>query len=95
MSKSNTSDSLSVIVQDMTNHPICRSHGPALLFSRGTQEFFACSAVRNQNACPIVFDKVLPTNDELIQAHKSRTDRQILIRQEVILTSLFVCEPYT
>lgn len=83
-------DSTSVVIEDLNNHPNCRSHGPALLLSRGIQgqpgqQFFACSAVRDRNACPIVYDhKVLPTNDELLLAYKSRTNRQIAIRQEVI-----------
>lgn len=90
MTENNTKDSISVLIQDMTNHPHCRSHGPALLFSRRipgqpVQQFFACSAVRDRNACPIMYDqKALPTNEELMRAHMSRTNQQISIRQEVI-----------
>lgn len=91
MRENNPKDTMSVVIQqDVTDHPNCRSHGPALLFSRGiqgqkAQQFFACSAVRDRNACPIVYDhKALLNDEELIQAYESRTNRQISIRQEVM-----------
>lgn len=51
-----TADGLRVIIQSLDSHPACE-HGPALLFERRTgskhQQFYACSAYRDQKECPL------------------------------------------
>lgn len=70
-----TADGLRVIVQSLHSHPACE-HGPALLFERQTgskhQQFYACSAYRDQKECPlyILVDNnktEVPTQDALIR----------------------------
>lgn len=53
---------------NLSSHPHCQSHGPALLFqqlidtspspvSEPVVKFFACSAIRDKNVCKIMFNK--------------------------------------
>lgn len=51
-----TADNLRVIAKCLDSHPMCQ-HGPTLLFERKseqkTQQFYACSAYRDQSECSI------------------------------------------
>lgn len=58
--------------------PIC-IHGPTLLFEKtydnGTEpiQFYACSAFRNPNECPILNDEQITLNRAHLQAHSKST----------------------
>lgn len=45
-----------MIIESVETHPVCE-HGPALLFERlidgKCQQFYACSAYRDQKECPL------------------------------------------
>ncbi|XP_031619947.1 rRNA N6-adenosine-methyltransferase ZCCHC4 [Contarinia nasturtii] len=49
-------ESIRVVIESDDGHPVCK-HGPALLFERRIenefQRFYACSAYRDQNECPL------------------------------------------
>lgn len=49
-------ESVRVIIESVDKHPACE-HGPSLLFERRSnneyQRFYACSACRDQNECPL------------------------------------------
>lgn len=55
--KNGASKSVGVIIESLDTHPACE-HGPAILFHRQNdnndcQRFYACSACRDQNECPL------------------------------------------
>lgn len=50
------SNPVEVIVEDVTNHPLCL-HGPTLLFSSGKGRFFACASCRNKKDCTVHIDE--------------------------------------
>ncbi|XP_062525867.1 rRNA N6-adenosine-methyltransferase ZCCHC4 isoform X1 [Bombyx mori] len=41
-----------VVIEDVTNHPLCM-HGPTLLFSSEKGRYFACSSCRNKKDCTV------------------------------------------
>lgn len=45
-----------VIVEDVTNHPLCL-HGPTLLFSNDKGRFYACASCRNKKDCTVHIDE--------------------------------------
>lgn len=45
-----------VIVEDVTNHPLCL-HGPTLLFSSEKDRYFACASCRNKKDCTVYIDE--------------------------------------
>lgn len=86
-----------VIIESVETHPVCE-HGPALLFERlfnaKCQQFYACSAYRDQKECPlhISVDHIKPityNRDQLERnAEKSlkfAQDKSSLLQQVMII----------
>lgn len=71
---SRNGEHLTVINENLVERPKC-IHGPTLLFEKtfdnGTQptQFYACSAVRNPNECPILSDEQVVLNRAQLEAH--------------------------
>lgn len=79
-------DKLRVIIRPLDSHPVCK-HGPALLFERRTdskhQQFYACSAYRDQKECPLYVS--VDDNDE-------RTHNQDLLVENVKKSTALAAE---
>ncbi|KAI5631189.1 putative n6-adenine methyltransferase domain-containing protein [Phthorimaea operculella] len=50
------SSPVEIVIEDVTNHPLCL-HGPTLLFSSEKGRYFACASCRNKKDCTVHIDE--------------------------------------
>lgn len=94
-----SAESVHVVIQSLDHHPVCE-HGPSLLFERQSgsklQQFYACSAYRDQTECSLYVpiertEEKEHTRDLLlksvVKSLKLATEKSILL-QEVKIDTL-------